>query len=107
MDQAEEFHTPYTYVGRDPVNLVDPDGRQEGIIRYTALKMVCTNLHIAIVKIKSKRWRAPFYFIVKSSSVIYRTALSNLGRLYSKVAFGASHTGTSVAPAPRNGVDLV
>ncbi len=26
MDPADEFHTPYTYVGGDPVNLVDPDG---------------------------------------------------------------------------------
>ena len=24
----DEFHSPYTYVGGDPVNLVDPDGRQ-------------------------------------------------------------------------------
>ena len=28
MDPADEFHSPYTYVGGDPVNLVDPDGRQ-------------------------------------------------------------------------------
>jgi len=27
MDPADEFHTPYTYVGGDPVNLTDPDGR--------------------------------------------------------------------------------
>ena len=27
MDPADEFHSPYTYVGGDPVNLVDPDGR--------------------------------------------------------------------------------
>ncbi|PEN15008.1 hypothetical protein CRI94_01595 [Longibacter salinarum] len=26
MDPADEFHTPYTYVGGDPVNLVNPDG---------------------------------------------------------------------------------
>ena len=28
MDPADEFHSPYVYVGGDPVNLVDPDGRQ-------------------------------------------------------------------------------
>ncbi|MBL7979818.1 MAG: RHS repeat-associated core domain-containing protein, partial [Bacteroidetes Order II. Incertae sedis bacterium] len=28
IDPAEEFHTPYAYVGNDPVNLVDPDGAQ-------------------------------------------------------------------------------
>jgi RHS repeat-associated protein len=27
MDPADEFHSPYVYVGGDPVNLVDPDGR--------------------------------------------------------------------------------
>jgi RHS repeat-associated protein len=26
MDPADEFHSPYVYVGGDPVNLVDPDG---------------------------------------------------------------------------------
>jgi RHS repeat-associated protein len=28
MDPADEFHSPYVYVGADPVNLIDPDGRQ-------------------------------------------------------------------------------
>jgi RHS repeat-associated protein len=28
MDPADQFHSPYSYVGGDPVNLVDPDGRQ-------------------------------------------------------------------------------
>jgi RHS repeat-associated protein len=28
MDPADQFHSPYTYVGGDPVNLIDPDGRQ-------------------------------------------------------------------------------
>ena len=28
MDPADEFHSPYAYVGNDPVNLTDPDGRQ-------------------------------------------------------------------------------
>jgi hypothetical protein len=28
MDPADEFHSPYVVVGGDPVNLVDPDGRQ-------------------------------------------------------------------------------
>ena len=28
MDPADEFHSPYVYVGGDPVNLVDPDGAQ-------------------------------------------------------------------------------
>lgn len=28
MDPADEFHSPYTYVGGDPVNRIDPDGRQ-------------------------------------------------------------------------------
>ena len=28
MDPADEFNSPYVYVGGDPVNLVDPDGRQ-------------------------------------------------------------------------------
>jgi hypothetical protein len=28
VDPADEFHSPYVYVGGDPVNLVDPDGRQ-------------------------------------------------------------------------------
>ena len=27
MDPADEFHSPYVYVGGEPVNLVDPDGR--------------------------------------------------------------------------------
>jgi len=31
MDPADEFHSPYSYVGNDPVNLVDPDGRQVGV----------------------------------------------------------------------------
>jgi len=32
MDPADEFHSPYVYVGCDPVNLVDPDGRQSATI---------------------------------------------------------------------------
>ncbi|MCB0753140.1 MAG: RHS repeat-associated core domain-containing protein, partial [Ignavibacteriae bacterium] len=28
MDPADEFNSPYSYVGNDPVNLVDPDGAQ-------------------------------------------------------------------------------
>jgi RHS repeat-associated protein len=31
MDPADEFHSPYVYVGGDPVNLVDPDGRQAAV----------------------------------------------------------------------------
>ena len=27
-DPADEFHSPYSYVGSNPINLVDPDGRQ-------------------------------------------------------------------------------
>ncbi|MFH1197639.1 MAG: hypothetical protein V1720_18210 [bacterium] len=27
-DPADEFHSPYCYVGNNPVNLIDPDGRQ-------------------------------------------------------------------------------
>jgi hypothetical protein len=27
MDPADEFHSPYVYLGGDPVNLIDPDGR--------------------------------------------------------------------------------
>ena len=28
MDPADQFHSPYSYVGGDPVNLIDPYGRQ-------------------------------------------------------------------------------
>jgi len=34
MDPADEFHSPYVYVGGDPVNLLDPDGRQTAAARY-------------------------------------------------------------------------
>ena len=36
MDPADEFHSPYMYVGGDPVNLVDPDGAQSARVSPSA-----------------------------------------------------------------------
>jgi len=33
MDPADEFYSPYVYVGGDPINLVDPDGRQSETVQ--------------------------------------------------------------------------
>ncbi|MBI5474401.1 MAG: hypothetical protein HY961_18850 [Ignavibacteriae bacterium] len=44
MDPADEFHTPYSYVRNDPVNLVDPDGAQAAHPFYYHMELFANKL---------------------------------------------------------------
>lgn len=106
VDLADEFHTPYTYVGGNPVNLVDPDGAQS---RYSLADFnVCSVYgpykcsNSGSISLARDRLRARFQGGMLGASLVTAPYATGAGMLLDG-AFGGSPQGV-VGGGVRGGV---